>query len=139
MTKPSSGDPEYRCLAHPVGWVESSLIDLDDAPSQGNEGAPSAWLVFIPGVYEAARDIQVGDKIVVVTWLHLARRDVLRTYPRDLVNAPHLGVFSLRSQDRPNPIGLHLVEVVAVMEGRIQVNHLEAVHGTPVLDVKPTL
>jgi len=125
------------CTANPVGWVESSLVDVDDAPSQGDEGAPSAWLVFNPDVYDAARDIHVGDKIIVITWLHLASRDVLRTYPRDLVHAPHVGVFSLRSQDRPNPIGLHPTDVLAVQEGRIQVSCLEAVNGTPVLDVKP--
>jgi len=128
---------EDCCRARPIGWVESSLIDVADAPSQGDEGAPTAWLVLNQDTYDAARDIEVGDKVIVITWLHLARRDVLRTYPRDLVHAPHVGVFSLRSQDRPNPIGLHPAEVLAVEDGRIQVSALEAVNGTPILDIKP--
>jgi tRNA-Thr(GGU) m(6)t(6)A37 methyltransferase TsaA len=125
----------YR--VRPVGWIESSLTDLADAPSQGNEGAPNAWLVFSREFCDAARDLKVGDQIIVLTWLHRAQRDVLRTYPRDLVDHPHLGVFNLRAPDRPNPIGLHPVEILAVDECRVQVNNLEAIDGTPILDVKP--
>jgi tRNA-Thr(GGU) m(6)t(6)A37 methyltransferase TsaA len=123
----------------PIGWVESSLVDPEDAPKQGDEGAPSAWLVFQPEVIDALSTLQVGDKILVFTWLHRARRDVLRTYPRDEVHAPHQGVFSLRSPDRPNPIGLHPVEILAVSGLRILVSNLEAIDGTPILDVKPVI
>jgi tRNA-Thr(GGU) m(6)t(6)A37 methyltransferase TsaA len=124
-------------VLRPVGVVESPLIDPADAPSQGDEWAPDAWLVFEPEMVDAIRDLSVSDGIVVITWLHRARRDVLRTYPRDLVDAPHVGVFSLRAPDRPNPIGLHPVEVLAVSGLRIKVNNLEAVNGTPNLDIKP--
>jgi len=128
-----------RYLLRPIGHVESSLVDLADAPSQGDEGAPDAWLVFDPRVHDAMRDLEVGDRIIVITWLHRSRRDVLRTYPRDLVHAPHVGVFSLRAPDRPNPIGLHTVEILAVVGLGINVNNLEAVNGTPILDVKPVV
>jgi tRNA-Thr(GGU) m(6)t(6)A37 methyltransferase TsaA len=126
-------------LVKPVGFVESSLVALADAPSQGDEGAPQAWLVFRPDVHDAMRDLRVGDRIIVITWLHQSRRDTLRTYPRDLVDSPHVGVFSLRAPDRPNPIGLHPVEILAVQENRILVNNLEAIDGTPILDVKPVV
>ena len=114
-------------------------MDPVDAPRQGDEGAPQAWLVFDPQVHDAVRDVKVGDRIIVITWLHLARRDILRTYPRNLTEAPHVGVFSLRAPDRPNPIGLHPVEVLEVSGLRIRVNNLEAVNGTPILDVKPVI
>ena len=123
----------------PVGRVESTLKNPADAPNQGDQGAPSAWLVFENSVRDALSDLKVGDHIIVITWLHLARRDVLRTYPQNKVEAPHIGVFSLRSPDRPNPIGLHPVEVLAIDGHRIQVNNLEAVDGTPILDVKPVI
>ena len=126
-------------LLRPVGRVESALVDLPDAPSQGDEGAPDAWLAFDHEFGDAVRDIKVGDRIVVITWLHLGRRNILRTYPRNLTHAPHVGVFSLRSHNRPNPIGLHPVEVLEVSGNRIRVNNLEAVNGTPILDVKPVI
>ena len=124
-------------LLAPVGHVESSLVDLADAPSQGDEGAPEAWLVFNADVHDAVRDLKVGDRIIVITWLHLSRRDVLRTYPRDLRDAPHVGVFSLRAPDRPNPIGLHPAQVLEVRGLRVKVDQLEAVNGTPIVDIKP--
>ena len=123
----------------PVGWVESPLTDPADAPKQGFEGAPEAWLVFDPAVSEAVVDIMAGDELVVLTWLDRARRDVLRVHPRDDVSNPMQGVFKTRSADRPNPIGLHPVEVVAVEGNRIRVRNLEALDGTPVIDVKPVL
>lgn len=131
--------PGQRYEMTPIGWVESSLLDPAGAPKQGDEGAPSAWLVFAPEVADGLSSLKVGDKILVITWLHRARRDVLRTYPGDEIAAPHLGVFSLRSPDRPNPIGLHPVEILAISGLRILVNHLEAIDGTPVLDIKPVL
>jgi tRNA-Thr(GGU) m(6)t(6)A37 methyltransferase TsaA len=123
----------------PIGRVESSLVDPDDAPPQGDEGAPEADIVFDAAVGAAFRDLQVGDELLVLTWLDRARRDVLTVHPRGDVGRPPLGVFSTRSPDRPNPIGLHRVLVVAVGGARVRVSDLEAVDGTPVIDVKPVL
>ncbi len=123
----------------PVGWVESPLTDRAQAPRQGDEGAPGAWLVFEPGYADAIRDLAAGTEILVLTWLDRAARDVLVTRPRDDPARPPTGVFSTRSPDRPNPIGLHRVRIVAVAGLRIQVHPLEALDRTPVLDVKPVL
>lgn len=122
-----------------IGRVESPLIDTAVAPKQGDEGAPSAWLVFESEMQEGLSDLKVGDHLIVITWLHRARRDVLRTYPRSAQDAPSVGVFSLRSPDRPNPIGLHPVEVLDISGPRIRVSNLEAVDGTPIVDVKPVI
>jgi tRNA-Thr(GGU) m(6)t(6)A37 methyltransferase TsaA len=123
----------------PVGRVESPLSDPDAAPRQGDEGAPDAWLVFDPSVVEALDGIAEGDELIVLTWLDRADRDVLRVHPRDDESRPPQGVFGTRSQHRPNPIGLHRVRVVALDGARVQVSSLEAVDGTPVLDLKPVL
>jgi tRNA-Thr(GGU) m(6)t(6)A37 methyltransferase TsaA len=123
----------------PIGWVESPLTDRGQAPRQGNEGAPDAWIVFEPEYAEGIRDLEAGTEIIVLTWLDRAARDVLATRPRDDPARPPLGVFSTRSPDRPNPIGLHRVQVVATDGLRIQVRLLEALDKTPVLDVKPVL
>lgn len=125
--------------AKPIGRVESALQDLDAAPRQGDEGAPAAWLVFEPEVADAVSSLRPGDAVLVFTWLHRARRDVLRVHPRGDVSRPEQGVFSTRSPHRPNPIGLHRVEVTAVEGRRVQVSGLEAIDGTPILDVKPVL
>ncbi len=123
----------------PVGHVESDLTDPAIAPKQGVEGGPEAWLVF-EGEYEPAmRELTVGERIHVITWLHLADRSVLRVHPRDDESQPMRGVFDTRSQDRPNPLGLHTVTVLAVEENRVLVSDLEAVDGTLVIDVKPVL
>ena len=122
-----------------IGRVESTLTDPAAAPRQGDEGGPEAWLVFEPDVVDALDGIVPGDRLVVLTWLDRARRDVLRVHPRDDATRPLLGVFATRSADRPNPIGLHEVEVAAVDGRRVLVGPLEAVDGTPVLDVKPVL
>ena len=123
----------------PIGWVESPLLERAQAPRQGDEGAPPAWIAFEPGVAEAVRDLRTGDHLIVVSWLDRARRDILTTHPRDDPESPLLGVFSTRSPDRPNPIGLHRVQILAVEGLRIFVSDLEALDGTPVLDVKPVL
>jgi tRNA-Thr(GGU) m(6)t(6)A37 methyltransferase TsaA len=115
------------------------LVDLAAAPKQGDEGAPEAAIVFDADVAEAARDLHVGDEVIVLTWLHLARRDVLAVHPRGDSRAPRRGVFSTRSPDRPNPIGLHTVQVIGIEGTRLRVRHLEVVDGTPVIDVKPVL
>jgi tRNA-Thr(GGU) m(6)t(6)A37 methyltransferase TsaA len=123
----------------PIGWVESPLKDRAQAPRQGDEGAPDAWLVFQPEVAEGLRDLGPGAEIIVLTWLDRAARDVLVTRPRDDPARPPTGVFSTRSPDRPNPIGLHRVRVVAAEGLRILVRPLEALDRTPVIDVKPVL
>jgi tRNA-Thr(GGU) m(6)t(6)A37 methyltransferase TsaA len=123
----------------PVGRVESPLADRETAPKQGFEGAPDAWLVFDPDVAEGIRDLAVGADVFVLTWLHQARRDVLAVHPRDDPRNPETGVFSTRSQDRPNPIGLHRVRIAAVDGLRVLVHGLEAFDGTPVVDIKPVL
>ena len=123
----------------PIGKVESPLTDPAAAPKQGHEGGPEAWLVFEPAVLEGLESIRPGDRILVLTWLDRARRDVLRVHPRDDLSNPQQGVFSTRSADRPNPIGLHEVEVLAIDGVRVRVRPLEAVDGTPIVDVKPVL
>lgn len=123
----------------PIGWVESELTDRAQAPSQGMHGAPAAWLRLEPEIREGARDIATGDDILVLTWLHQAPRDELTTRPRNDPNAAERGVFSTRSPARPNPIGLHRVTVLKVAEGRLYVEPLEAIDGTPVVDLKPVI
>jgi tRNA-Thr(GGU) m(6)t(6)A37 methyltransferase TsaA len=123
----------------PIGTVESPLTDRSQAPKQGSEGAPDAWIVFDNSVLEGLTDTRPGDRVIVLTWLDKGSREVLRVHPRDDLSQPERGVFATRSSDRPNPIGLHEVEVLAVEGARVQVRHLEAIDGTPVLDVKPVL
>jgi tRNA-Thr(GGU) m(6)t(6)A37 methyltransferase TsaA len=123
----------------PIGAVESPLTDPASAPKQGDEGAPDAWLVLRPEVADGLDGIRPGDELLVLTWLDRARRDVLRVHPRGDVTNPEQGVFNTRSPDRPNPIGLHMVEVAAIDGPRVRVRNLEAVDGTPVLDLKPVL
>jgi tRNA-Thr(GGU) m(6)t(6)A37 methyltransferase TsaA len=123
----------------PIGSVASSLSDRESAPLQGDEGAPGAWLVVDEGFAEAARDLVPDSEILVLTWLHKADREVLRVHPRGDRRRQEQGVFSTRSPDRPNPIGLHRVRIEAVEGLRILVRDLEAIDGTPVLDIKPVL
>jgi tRNA-Thr(GGU) m(6)t(6)A37 methyltransferase TsaA len=123
----------------PIGRVESSLADLAAAPRQADEGAPEAWLVFEPEMLEGLRTLQPGEEIIVLTWLDRARRDVLSVHPRGDQSRAQEGVFSTRSPHRPNPIGLHRVEITAIDGHRIRVRSLEALDGTPILDLKPIL
>jgi tRNA-Thr(GGU) m(6)t(6)A37 methyltransferase TsaA len=123
----------------PVGWVESPLEDLGSAPLQGDEGAPEAWLVFEPKLSAAWQDLNVGSEVLLLTWLDRAQREVLAVHPRGDQSRPLTGVFSTRSPDRPNPIGLHRIRIVAIEPTRIRVQNLEALNGTPVLDIKPVL
>jgi tRNA-Thr(GGU) m(6)t(6)A37 methyltransferase TsaA len=134
-----TGEPGGGYVVHPIGYVESPLLDRKDAPRQGDEGAPHAWLVLDGTVHAASEDLAVGDEVLVLTWLDRADRDVLRVHPRGDPDAPNRGVFSTRSPDRPNPIGLHRVSIVAVEGTRIRVAGLEALDGTPIVDVKPVL
>ena len=122
-----------------VATVESPLKDLASAPKQGDEGAPEAWLAFDARYAEALDGVAAGDELLLLTWLDRARRDVLRVHPRDDLTRPESGVFNTRSSDRPNPIGLHRVRVLEIDGLRLRVSGLEALDGTPVLDVKPVL
>lgn len=126
-----------RDVLRPIGRVESSLTEPADAPKQGDESSPDAWLAFNDEVAEGLRDLEPGSEIIVITWLHRASRDVLVLHPQGDPANPQRGVFSTRSPARPNPIGLHRVEIIAVDGTRLQVKNLEAIDGTPILDVKP--
>jgi tRNA-Thr(GGU) m(6)t(6)A37 methyltransferase TsaA len=129
--------PRYEL--QPIGHVESTLLDRQSAPKQGDEGAPQAWLVFDAAVTDALCDLQAGSEVLLLTWLDRASRDVLRVRPRGDTERPLTGVFSTRSPDRPNPIGLHLVRILRIDGSRFLVADLEALDGTPILDVKPVL
>ena len=131
--------PELQLLVQPIGWVRSPLTDRDAAPKQGVEGAPDAWLEFEPDVAEGLRDLEAGTEIILLTWLDRADRSVLVVHPRDDPANPERGVFSTRSADRPNPVGLHRVEVLSIDGTRVRVRNLEALDGTPIVDVKPVL
>ena len=126
-------------LLQPVGVVRSAIKNRGDGPKQGREGAPAAWIEIDPRFAESLQGIEVGDEIIVITWLHLARRDELRVHPRGETTNPLIGVFATRSPDRPNPLGLHRVRVLEAGTNGLTVSPLEAIDGTPVLDIKPTL
>jgi tRNA-Thr(GGU) m(6)t(6)A37 methyltransferase TsaA len=123
----------------PIGHVQSPLTDLASAPKQGFEGSPEAWLVLEPRVLDGLDGLAAGDEVLVLTWLDRADRDVLRVHPRDDAARPERGVFSTRSPARPNPIGLHRVRIVSIDGPRLLVRDLEALDGTPVIDIKPVL
>jgi tRNA-Thr(GGU) m(6)t(6)A37 methyltransferase TsaA len=123
----------------PVGFIQSSIKHRRDAPKQGYEGAPHAWVEIIPAVGKGLRGITVGQQIILVTWLHQARRNVLKLHPRGDKNLPLTGVFATRSPDRPNPLGLHRVTVLEIVRNRLRVAPLEAIDATPVVDIKPVL
>lgn len=124
---------------HPIGTVRSSLRDTTAAPKQGSEGAPSAWIELDPVFAPATCGLAVGDRLILLTWLHEAQRNLLQVHPRDDLSAPLKGVFATRSADRPNPVGLHPVVLLTIEGVRLQVSPLEAIDGTPVLDIKPSL
>ncbi|MGD8404241.1 MAG: tRNA (N6-threonylcarbamoyladenosine(37)-N6)-methyltransferase TrmO [Anaerolineales bacterium] len=123
----------------PIGTIRSKLTELDEAPMQGYEGGHEAWLEVSPQVADGLVGIKPGDHLVVLTWLHLAQRDTLKVHPRGRQEAPIKGVFATRSQDRPNPIGLHQVRVLEVAKQKIKVAPMEAIDGTPIVDIKPVL
>jgi tRNA-Thr(GGU) m(6)t(6)A37 methyltransferase TsaA len=123
----------------PIGWVRSPLTDRGAAPKQGDEGAPPASVVIRPELAEAMADLTVGAAVIVLTWLHEGDRSVLSVHPRDDVTRPRTGVFSTRSQDRPNPVGLHVVTITGIDSTTLDVRDLEAIDGTPVIDIKPVL
>jgi tRNA-Thr(GGU) m(6)t(6)A37 methyltransferase TsaA len=126
-------------LLRPIGHIRSTLRALDQAPRQGSEGAPDAWLEVSPGFARALLGIATGDEVIVITWLHCADRDVLETHPRNDPEIPLAGVFATRSPDRPNPLGLHRVTVYEISGTRLRIGPIEAIDGTPVVDLKPVL
>jgi tRNA-Thr(GGU) m(6)t(6)A37 methyltransferase TsaA len=123
----------------PIGVVRSKLTLLEDAPMQADEGAPEAWLELTPLTAQGLMGIQPGDELILLTWLHLAERDVLQVHPRGDLSRPLRGVFATRSPDRPNPVGLHRVTVLEVTAQKLLVSPLEAVDATPIVDIKPVL
>lgn len=129
--------PENDYLLHPLGFLHSPLKQLEEAPRQGQEGAPDAWLELHATFAEGLEGIAVGDEIIVITWLHKAQRDTLKVHPRDDATRPLAGVFTTRSSDRPNPLGLHQVTVLEIVGNRVKVGPIEAIDGTPVVDIKP--
>lgn len=132
-------DPETYAV-YPIGIVRSKLRRREDAPMQGSEGAPDAWLEIFPRFRDALEGITLNSEVLVLTWFHLARRDALKIHPRRDTSKPLTGVFATRSPDRPNPIGLHRVTVLEIDKPRgIRVQPLEALDGTPIIDLKPVL
>lgn len=126
-------------MVKPIGVIHSTLTSLDEAPRQGDEGAVEAWLELSPEVAPGLLGIAAGDELIILTWLHRADRDVLQVHPRGDLERPLRGVFSTRSPDRPNPIGLHQVTVLEVMSQSLRVFPMEAIDGTPIVDIKPLI
>jgi len=134
-----AGHDSTRAELRPIGLIRSSIRQRSEAPKQGTEGAPDAWLEVNPAVAEGLDGLAAGDDIIVVTWLHRAHRDVLKVHPRSDRSKPLTGVFATRSPDRPNPLGLHPVTVREVNQSRLRIGPIEAIDGTPVVDIKPVL
>jgi tRNA-Thr(GGU) m(6)t(6)A37 methyltransferase TsaA len=130
-------DDEQRL--RPIGTIRSALKDRKGAPKQGPEGAPDAWIEVFPWAADALSGLTTGDDLIVITWLHEARRDVFKVHPRSNPKNPLTGVFATRSPDRPNPLGLHPVVLRAIDGTRLRVGPIEAIDGTPVVDIKPVL
>lgn len=124
---------------NPVGVIRSALKERSKAPKQGSEGAPDAWLEIRPFAVQALQGLAAGDEIIILTWLHRAQRDVLKVRPRSDPRRRLTGVFATRSPDRPNPVGLHQVTVRKVEKKRLRIGPIEAIHGTPVIDIKPVI
>jgi len=123
----------------PIGVIRSTLKKRSEAPKQGAEGAPDAWIEVRPFAVEALEGLKAGDEIIVLTWLHQARRDVMKVHPRSDPQRPLTGVFATRSPDRPNPIGLHRVTIRKIEKHRLRIGPIEVIDGTPVIDIKPAL
>jgi tRNA-Thr(GGU) m(6)t(6)A37 methyltransferase TsaA len=131
--------PPTEYPIYPVGVIHSPLKYRDDAPKQGSEGAPDAWLELDAALAPGLDGLTVGSEIIVITWLHQADRAILKVHPRDDTRNPLTGVFATRSSDRPNPLGLHRVTVLEIAGNRVKVGPIEAIDGTPVVDIKPVL
>jgi tRNA-Thr(GGU) m(6)t(6)A37 methyltransferase TsaA len=130
---------QTECLLRSIGIVRSPLKHRKNAPRQGREGAPDAWLEINPTFADGLRGLAAGSEVIVMTWLHEAQRDTLLVYPRGDQSRPMMGVFATRSPDRPNPIGLHRVKIRDILGTKLRVGPLEAIDGTPILDFKPVL
>ena len=130
---------EREYVLYPLGFLQSPLKELQEAPMQGREGAPDAWLEVHASFAEGLEALAVGDELIVITWLHKAQRDILKVHPRGDGTVPLAGVFVTRSPDRPNPLGLHRVTVREIAGARLKVGPIEAIDGTPVVDIKPVL
>ncbi len=133
------GMDETEYTLEPIGYVRSPLTTREAAPRQGDEGAPDAWLELRVHIAPGLESLAVGDELIVLTWLHRARRDVLQVHPRGRREAPLTGVFATRSPDRPNPVGLQRVSVLEINGCRLRVGPIEAIDGTPIVDLKPVL
>jgi tRNA-Thr(GGU) m(6)t(6)A37 methyltransferase TsaA len=129
----------HRPRLRPIGVVRSALRVCSEAPKQGPEGAPDAWIDVDAWAADALDGLAVGNNVIVITWLHQGRRDVLRVHPRSDPKNPLTGVFATRSEDRPNPLGLHPVAIREIDGPRLRVGPIEAIDGTPVIDIKPVL
>lgn len=130
---------ELDLLLHPIGVIRSTIKARGEAPKQGSEGAPDVWCDVNPSMAEALEGLAVGDEVVMITWLHRAKRDVLKVHPRSDPKRQLTGVFATRSPDRPNPLGLHQVTIKGIESGRLRVGPMEAIDGTPVVDIKPVI
>lgn len=130
---------ETGYLIEPIGVIRSHLATREEAPFQGSEGSPDAWLEVHSAFAEGLEGVRVGDDIILITWFHKGHRNILKLHPRRDTNRPLTGVFSTRSPDRPNPLGLHRVTVREISGNRLRVGPIEAIDGTPVVDIKPVL
>ena len=130
---------ETRYAIEPVGVIRSELSSRAEAPKQGYEGSPDAWLEISKAFAEGLEGVGVGDEIILITWFHKGHRNILKLHPRGDRSRPLTGVFSTRSPDRPNPLGLHRVTVREISGNRLRVGPIEAIDGTPVVDIKPVL
>lgn len=130
---------ETSYMIKPIGVIRSELSSREASPRQGYEGAPEAWLEVDSTVAEGLEGIAAGVEIIVITWFHQSHRDVLKVHPRGDKNKPLTGVFATRSPNRPNPLGLHRVTVLETDGNRLRINQIEAIDGTPVVDIKPVL
>ena len=128
-----------RAQLRPVGVIRSTIKERSKAPRQASEGAPDAWLEIYPFAKECMDGLAAGDELIVITWLHRARREVRKVYPRSDPRNPLMGVFATRSPDRPNPLGLHRVTLREIAGNRLRIGPIEAIDGTPVVDIKPVL
>ena len=135
----TKGGPRAGARLRPIGVIRSALKRRSEAPMQGTEGAPDAWLEIHPFAAEGLDGLSAGDEIVVLTWFHRSRREVLKVHPRSDRSRPVAGVFSTRAPDRPNPVGLHRVTIRRIAGRRLRIGPIEALDGTPVLDLKPAL
>src|SRR6185369_11232740 len=138
-TATSLAEPRRKPTLRPIGVIRSRLKERRAAPRQGYEGAPDAWLEIKPFALEALEGLVAGSEVIVITWFHRAKRDVLRVYPRSDRRRRLAGVFATRSPDRPNPLGLHRVIVRKITKNRLRIGPIEAINGTPVVDIKPVL